>query len=458
MFTDKMTAAGLPPAAIAAFRFHVGRFLTGNTGILDRRQIDPVGALPDAERLDRSSSTRNDILDRTAVIKLNGGLGTGMGLEKAKSLIEVRPGATFLDLIAQQILSLRRSTGSRVPLVLMNSFRTADDTTDALAAYPDIRDGALPLSFLQHKVPKILTETRAPVRWPDDPELEWCPPGHGDLYTALATSGILDRLLEDGFEFAFVSNSDNLGAVLDPVLLAHMAASGTEFMMEVADRTPADRKGGHLCLLRDGRLALRESAQCPADEIEEFQDIHRYRYFNTNNIWLSLPALKELLQRHDGVLPLDTIVNSKTVDPRDPDSPAIVQLETAMGAAISVFDHATAIRVPRRRFSPVKNSDDLLGVRSDAYRLTDDGRIVLTDGRETPPTISLDPRFFKLLDALNRRFPEGPPSLAGCTSLKITGDVTFGKDVVVEGEVAIRCEDGKSRIPNGTVLRGEHRT
>ncbi len=453
-----MTVAGLPPAAIAAFQLHLGRFLTGDRGTLDRHRIDPIGTLPDAERLDQSSSTRNDILDRTAVIKLNGGLGTGMGLEKAKSLIEVRPGATFLDLIAQQILSLRRSTGSRVPLVLMNSFRTADDTADALAAYPDLGNGELPMSFLQHKVPKIHTETRAPVRWPDDPELEWCPPGHGDLYTALATSGVLDRLLEEGFEFAFVSNSDNLGAVLDPALLAYMTETGADFMMEVADRTPADRKGGHLCVLRDGRLALRESAQCPADEIEEFQDIHKYRYFNTNNIWLSLPALAELLHRHDGVVPLDTIVNSKTVDPRDPDSPAVVQLETAMGAAISVFDHAIAIRVPRRRFSPVKNSDDLLGVRSDAFKLTDDGRIVLAAGRETPPTISLDPRFFKFLDALDRRFPTGPPSLAGCTSLKITGDVTFGEGVVVEGEVAIRCGEGTSRIPNGAVLRGEHRT
>lgn len=452
-----MTSAGLPEAAIAAFHLHLGRFLTGDQGRLDRHRIEPVDGLADAEGLDLSSSTSDDLLDRTVMIKLNGGLGTGMGLEKAKSLVEVRPGATFLDLLARQILSFRRKTGHRVPLLLMNSYRTAEDTADALAAYPAITTGRIPLGFLQHKVPKILAEDRTPVRWDRDPELEWCPPGHGDLYTALATSGVLDDLLRDGFEFAFVSNSDNLGAVLDPAMLAHMHRTGADFMMEVADRTPADRKGGHLCRLTDGRLALRESAQCPADEIDEFQDIHKYRYFNTNNIWLSLPALAELLNRHNGALPLDTIVNSKTVDPRIPDSPAVVQLETAMGAAISVFDHAIAMRVPRRRFSPVKNTDDLLGVRSDAFELTDDGRIVLAAGRTAPPTITLDPRYFKLIDAFDRRFPEGPPSLARCTSLRIVGDVTFGERVVVEGEVSIRCREGTSRIPDGAVLRSEHR-
>ncbi len=266
----------------------------------------------------------------------------------------------------------------------MNSFRTEKDTTDALAAYPGLAVDGLPLGFLQHRVPKIHIEDRRPVVWAADPELEWCPPGHGDVYTGLATSGILDLLLERGFEYAFISNSDNLGAVLDPELLRHMVGSGAEFMMEVADRTPADRKGGHLCRLRDGRLALRESAQCPPDECDDFQDIHTHRFFNTNNIWLSLPALAVLLDRHHGFLPLATIVNRKNVDPRDPHSPEVVQLETAMGAAISVFDRAIAVRVPRRRFSPVKNTDDLLGVRSDAFELTDDGRIVLAASRNAP--------------------------------------------------------------------------
>lgn len=455
-FYAKMEAAGLPDAAIAAFRHNLEKYLDGDTGSLGREQIGPVSALAEIESSGPTAVDR-ELLTRTVVIKLNGGLGTSMGLEAAKTLIDVRPGTSFLDLIARQILALRERTGRPIPLVLMNSFRTANDTADALAAYTGLATDGPPLGFIQHRVPKIQIENRLPVTWAANPELEWCPPGHGDLYTALATSGTLDLLLEGGFEYAFISNSDNLGAVLDPDLLRHMVDSGAEFMMEVADRTAADRKGGHLCRLRDGRLALRESAQCPPDEFDDFQNISTHRYFNTNNIWLSLPSLAALLDRHHGFLPLDTIVNRKTIDPRDPASPAVVQLETAMGAAISLFDRAIAVRVPRRRFSPVKNTDDLLGVRSDAFELTDDGRIVLAKGRTAPPTISLDPDHFKLLDEFDRRFPAGPPSLVRCQSLRVDGDVTFGEAVVIEGEVAIRGGAKPSRIPDGAVLRSEHR-
>ncbi len=452
-----MEGAGLPDAAMAAFRHHLERFLNGDTGTLGREQIEPASTLADIEYPGPTNLDR-DLLARTVVVKLNGGLGTSMGLETAKSLIEVRPGTSFLDLIARQILALRQRTDSSIPLLLMNSFRTEKDTTEALAAYPGLAADGLPLGFLQHRVPKIHTEDRLPVAWAADPELEWCPPGHGDIYTALATSGTLDLLLARGVEYAFISNSDNLGAVLDPDLLRHMVGSGAQFMMEVADRTPADRKGGHLCRLRDGRLALRESAQCPSEERDDFQDIRTHRFFNTNNIWLSLPALAALLDRHHGFLPLDTIVNRKTVDPRDPHSPAVVQLETAMGAAISVFDRAIAVRVPRRRFSPVKNTDDLLGVRSDAFELTNDGRIMLATSRIAPPTIRLDPHYFKLLEAFDQRFPAGPPSLVGCDSLRVDGDVSFGRGVVIEGEVAIRGSEEPSRIPDGAVLRSDLRT
>ncbi|MGD8439293.1 MAG: UTP--glucose-1-phosphate uridylyltransferase [Holophagae bacterium] len=455
-FVDRMTAAGLPDAAIAAFRLHYRRLATGDLGTLGRDRIDPVAELPDTASIDGAEPPRGAV-ERAVVIKLNGGLGTSMGLERAKSLIEVRRGATFLDLIARQVLGFRRRHGSHTPLLLMNSFRTAEDSAAALADHPGLAVDDLPLGFSQHRVPKILADDLSPARWPDDPELEWCPPGHGDVYTALVTSGLLDELLDRGFEVAFISNSDNLGAVLDVDLLGHMVGSGADFMMEVADRTPADRKGGHLARLKDGRLVLRESAQCPPDERDEFQDIDRYRYFNTNNIWVSLPGLAELLDRHGGVLPLDTIVNRKTVDPRDPSSPDVIQLETAMGAAISLFDHAVAVRVPRTRFSPVKNTDDLLGVRSDAYRLTGDARVVLADERRSPPTITLDREHFKLLDDFERRFPAGPPSLVRCRTFEVVGNVTFGAGVTVEGDVTVRGGERPSRIPDGAVLRSEHR-
>ena len=241
--------------------------------------------------------------------------------------------------------------------------------------------------------------------------------------------------------------------MLDPVLLGHMESEGFDFVIEAADRTPADRKGGHLCRLLDGRLALRESAQCPPGDESAFQDVQRHRYFNTNNVWVRLSTLQILLDAHGGFLPLPTIVNRKRLDPRDPSSPAVLQLETAMGAALSLFPRAAAVRVPRTRFSPVKTTNDLLGVRSDAYELTSDGRIVLGREREGPPVIHLDDRYYAMIEDFDARFRHGPPSLRRCDSLRVEGDVSFGAGVAVEGEVALHASTA-SELPEGSVLRG----
>ena len=100
---------------------------------------------------------------------------------------------------------------------------------------------------------------------------------------------MLDTLLANGYEVAFVSNADNLGAELDPLPLGYFVSERLPFLMEVADRTAADRKGGHLARRKsDGRLALRESAQCPDEDTDAFQDVDRHRYFNTNNLWINL--------------------------------------------------------------------------------------------------------------------------------------------------------------------------
>jgi UTP--glucose-1-phosphate uridylyltransferase len=453
-FVHTMRAAKMPEEAVATFVHHLRYYLEGDQGTLGHDRIEPAPDLPDAGDLGDFAERGAAALERTVVVKLNGGLGTSMGLERAKSLLEVRDGLSFLDLIARQVRAMRKATGSEVPLLMMNSFRTADDTERALASQAGLSVRGLPLGFRQHRVPKVLVDGDAPAQYPADRELEWCPPGHGDVYTALRTSGTLGELLAAGIELAFLSNADNLGAVIDTSLLGYMVSEGLEFMMEVADRTHADRKGGHLCRLRGDGLALRESAQCPPDEQDEFQDIDRYRYFNTNNLWVHLPTLARLLDDHGGVLPLATIVNHKTLDPRDPSSPPVVQLETAMGSAISIFDRAAAVRVPRRRFSPVKNTDDLLAVRSDAYRLTDDFRVVLAPGRTTPPTIQLDASYYKLIDDFESRFPYGAPSLIDCASLTVEGNVRFGADVVVRGEVHVRAGREPAPIEDGTVLTG----
>ncbi len=454
-FVDLMRAQGLSDPAIASFAMHLRRLRGGDRGTIAEDEIGPVPNLPDAEDLEAYREVGRARLDTVVVIKLNGGLGTSMGLDRAKSLLPVRGRLSFLDLIARQVLALREQIGSRIPLVIMNSFRTAADSERALAAYPDLVSDDVGLGFLQNRVPKILSDGMVPAVFPDDPELEWCPPGHGDLYTAIAASGLLDRLLDAGIEYAFVSNADNLGAVLEPAILGFMIAERADFLLEAADRTAADRKGGHLCHLRNGRLALRESAQCPPEAEAAFQDVSRYRYFNTNNVWLHLPALSELLTEHKGFLPLPTIVNSKTLDPRDPSSPPVFQLETAMGTAISLFPRAAAIRVPRHRFSPVKNTNDLLAVRSDAYELTEDSRVVLHPDRATPPVVRLDERFYKLVDEFDRRFPAGPPSLLRCSSLVVEGDISFGAGVVVEGNAVVRTEDDEAALPDGTRVQGE---
>jgi UTP--glucose-1-phosphate uridylyltransferase len=320
----------------------------------------------------------------------------------------------------------------------MNSFATRDDSLERLRRHEGI-EADVPLDFVQNKEPKVRADDLKPVEWPDDPSLEWCPPGHGDLYTALQTSGTLQKLLDDGYEAAFVSNSDNLGAVLDPAILQHFLDTGTPFLMEVVPRTAADRKGGHLARGReDGRLLLRETAQTPQEDLKKTQDVQLHRYSNTNNLWVNLVKLDEVLRERQGVLGLPLIVNRKTVDPSDKSTPEVFQLETAMGAAVSVFEGAEALEVSRTRFAPVKTTNDLLVLRSDFYELTTDFHVVPAQGRKPGSIfVDLDPDYFKLVRDFDARFPAGPPSLVQAERFVVRGDTTFGPDVVVKGEVEL---------------------
>ncbi|HEY8581473.1 MAG TPA: UTP--glucose-1-phosphate uridylyltransferase [Capillimicrobium sp.] len=449
---EKMRAEGVADTAIATFGELYERLVAGETGLIAEADIEPVTELPDADELPEGGE---EALDQAVVLKLNGGLGTSMGLDAPKSLLEVKEGLSFLDLTARQTLALRERFGARLPLVLMNSFSTRDPSLELLAGYPDLAVD-VPADFLQSKEPKLDAETLRPVSWPADPALEWCPPGHGDLYASLVSSGMLEALLGAGYRWAFVSNADNLGAVLDPRILGWLAREEIPFLMEVADRTEADRKGGHLARRRsDGGLVLREIAQTPDADEGAFQDVRRHRFFNTNNLWLDLRALDDVLRARDGVLGLPMIVNRKTVDPRDGDSPAVVQLETAMGAAIGVFEGARALRVPRSRFAPVKTTNDLLALRSDAYVVTDASHVTLAPERDGPPVIDLDARHFKRVGDFEARFADGAPSLVGCRSLTVEGDVAFGRGVVVRGDVRVEAgADGQRRIGDGTVLEG----
>lgn len=423
-------------AAIRAFRRNYEALLRQETGMIPEGTISPATGLTSFDEIAAATSDDQKLLTQAVVIKLNGGLGTGMGLQGPKSLLAVRDGVNFLDLMVRQILSLRKTSGANVRLLLMNSFSTSGDTLAHLEKYrADGLADASEVELMQNQIPKIDAATLLPVEWPAELDHEWCPPGHGDLYPALVGSGWLDRLLAEGVKYAFVSNSDNLGAILDPAILRHFADSGAPFLMEVTRRTAADRKGGHLALRKsDDRLLLREVAQCPEENLAEFQDIERHRYFNTNSLWLRLDLLKEQLAADSGVLPLPMIRNNKTVDPRDKTSPAVIQLEIAMGAAIECFQGSTALDVPRSRFAPVKTTADLLALRSDAYEVLDDGQVRLASARNgVPPNIVLSDDY-KLVDQLD---PLGVPSLIGCGSLKISGPVRLAEGVVIEGDVEI---------------------
>jgi len=455
-FAEKMENRGLAPMVIDTFRYYYALLVRGETGLVSRADIAPVaaGEIADAEKLTGFREAGRAAGHRAVVIKLNGGLGTSMGLSRAKSLLEAKDGLSFLDIIVRRVLIHRRGHGVRLPVVFMNSFSTEADTLEALKPYGELAVEGIPLTFLQHKFPKVSQDGLTPVSWPADPDLEWNPPGHGDIYAALVTSGMLEKLLDRGIRYAFISNSDNLGAVMDETILGYFAEHDFPFMMEVADRTEADRKGGHLARLKDGRLTLRETAQCPEEELDEFQDITVYKYFNTNSIWVNLEALKALLEVHPSVIRLPMVRNPKTVDPKDETSPPVYQLETAMGSAISIFDGATAIRVPRNRFAPVKTCQDLLALWSDCYVLTDDIYLVQNPKRRLDTVVCrVDSRYYKKIDQVRARFAHGVPSLLECISLDVQGDVFFGKGVAIKGKVVIANHtDRPVMLPDGSII------
>jgi UTP--glucose-1-phosphate uridylyltransferase len=448
-FAVLMKARGLPDMAVESFRRHYHELLGGATGHLPERDIRPVESLPDMEALDPAlSAVGREALSATALLKLNGGLGTSMGLDRAKSLIDVRPGLSFLRILCRQ------AAQSTAPLILMNSDRTREECHEALRAIHPDHPALKVWGFLQHLAPKVNRHDLGPARWPPNPEHEWYPPGHGDLYAALYCSGTLKALLEAGVRYLFVSNSDNLGATLDTRLLGYLVAHRLAFLMEVADRTAADRKGGHLARWPSGGLLLRESAQCPAEDRAAFEDVGRHRYFNTNNLWLDLVVLREWLENDAPYLPL--IVNPKNVDPADPESPGVYQLESAMGAAIGLVPGAAAIRVPRTRFAPVKTTSDLLLLRSDRFDVSPWGDLVRTDPAHGElPQVSLDPRYFGRLGDFEARFPDGPPSLRHCTHLEVTGDIVFAGGVSLEGDVKVVNPGPFQRVlPGGRSYNG----
>ncbi|KAF7816300.1 UTP--glucose-1-phosphate uridylyltransferase [Senna tora] len=389
---------------------------------------------------DGSAEIKN-LLDKLVVLKLNGGLGTTMGCTGPKSVIEVRDGLTFLDLIVIQIENLNSKYGSNVPLLLMNSFNTHDDTLKIVEKY---KDSNIEIhTFNQSQYPRLVVDDFLPLPSKGKTDRDgWYPPGHGDVFPSLSNSGKLDALLSQGKEYVFVANSDNLGAIVDLKILNHLVQNKNEYCMEVTPKTLADVKGGTL-ISYDGRLL--EIAQVPDEHVNEFKSIEKFKIFNTNNLWVNLKAIKRLVEAD--ALKMEIIPNPKEVD-----GVKVLQLETAAGAAIRFFDRAIGINVPRSRFLPVKATSDLLLVQSDLYTL-EDGFVIRNKARANPtnPSIELGPEFKKVGNFLSRF--KSIPSIVELDSLKVAGDVWFGAGVILKGKVTIVAKPGvKLEIPDGAVI------
>ena len=443
---ERMRSRNMQDAVIAEIVRRVRLVYEGESGRVDWNTIGdlrPEDTI-DLETLGDEGASR-ETLKGLAIIKLNGGLGTTMGLSVPKSVIEVKPGLNFLEIMKLQVEHLRKTHSIETPLLFMNSFYTRDDTL----AHPGIRSlnencpGKLPADFLQNMAPRLLRDSLLPLG-DGSQDSHWCPPGHGDVFLALFTTGLLDRLIENGYRVAFLSNGDNLGATADPNILRYFLSEGLEFASEVTPKTRADLKGGVLYRRRGpegevGPIELLETAQVPDEHLSDFQDVNRFAYFNINNLWVNLEALRERLRR--GSLELSLIVNPKEVD-----GTPVLQLETAMGAAIGRFDRTRVIIVPRRRFAPVKNCADLLVRRSDAYTLESDYRLEMNPTRKlSEPVVILDDRFYKKLPDFEKRFLEAP-SLVAASSFEVRGPVIFDRPVKISGQVCLENPDATDRL------------
>ncbi|CAM8976880.1 unnamed protein product [Rhodiola kirilowii] len=389
------------------------------------------------------SETKN-LLDKLVVLKLNGGLGTTMGCTGPKSVIEVRNGLTFLDLIVIQIENLNKKYGCNVPLLLMNSFNTHDDTQKIVEKYTNSKIEIH--TFNQSQYPRLVIDDFTPLASKGVTGKDgWYPPGHGDVFPSLNNSGKLDALLSQGKEYVFVANSDNLGAVVDLKILNHLIHNKNEYCMEVTPKTLADVKGGTL-ISYEGKVQLLEIAQVPDEHVNEFKSIEKFKIFNTNNLWVNLSAIKRLVEAD--AFKMEIIPNPKEVE-----GFKVLQLETAAGAAIRFFDKAIGINVPRSRFLPVKATSDLLLVQSDLYTL-EDGSVIRNPARANPanPSIELGPEFKKVSNFLSRF--KSIPSIIELDSLKVVGDVWFGSNIKLKGKVSI-VGNAKLEIPDGAVIENK---
>lgn len=418
---------------------------------------DKIKPIPDdvikfyADIQQRELKNVKELLNKLVVVKLNGGLGTSMGCRGPKSAISVRNDLTFLDLTVQQIEYLNKTYETNVPLVLMNSFNTDEDTGKILCKYNQVKVHIF--TFNQSRFPRILRESLLPLPKSDlDNSNSWYPPGHGDIYESFYNSGLLQQFLNDGKKYVFISNIDNLGATVDLHILNFLLNPSNgpvpEFVMEVTDKTRGDIKGGTL-VEYEGKPRLLEIAQVPKEQVDEFKSVSKFKIFNTNNLWVNLEAMKRVVEENS--LHMEIIVNNKISEC----GANVIQLETASGAAIKCFEGSMGINVPRKRFLPVKTTSDLLLVMSNLYSMRT-GALEMSRLRSFPtvPLVKLGTTFQTVKEFLSRF--ASIPDMIELDHLTVSGDVTFGKAVSLKGTVIIIANHGsRIDIPSGAILENK---
>ncbi|RDX82850.1 UTP--glucose-1-phosphate uridylyltransferase, partial [Mucuna pruriens] len=359
------------------------------------------------------------LLDKLVVLKFNGSQGTNMGFHGPKSAIDVSDGLTFLDLIINQIETLNSKYGCRVPLLLFNKDDIHDSSLKVLEKYSNSNIELH--TFKQGEGPELKLSaghySKEEVHPFDD----------GDVFRSLMTGGTLDSLLSQGKEYVLVLKSDNVATIVDPNILNHLMINDIEYCMEV---TPSHSFN---LILTSMNFKLREIARNQDKHLKD-----HFKLIDTTNMWVSLRAIKKFVDTNE----------------LKHETPSVLK-DTAAGQAIQFFDNVIGVSVPESRFLPLDATSDLLLLQSDLYTCRQ-GVLTHNPARTNPsnPVIDLGPEFEKV-DDFQSRFGS-IPSIIELDSLMVRGDVWFGANITLKGQVTIAAKPGlKLEIPDGVIIENK---
>ena len=308
-------------------------------------EVEPILDFTNYNTLDNIDNDliNKDVLNKLAIVKLNGGLGTTMKCNKAKACLEVIDNKTFLDIFISQVIFVNKKFSSNIPIVLMNSEYTETDTQVILDKYKDQIDiYCFNQQFIYRYYEEDLDNDVIKLH-----ETRY-PPGTGNFYESLYNSKVYELLKERGIEYLFISNIDNLYAKFDNKIYNYVYENKIPFLMEVCKRTETDKKGGTPVLWKNRYHLL---AQVSSVDYDEFTNINKFPYFNTNNFWIRLDEIKNDFD-------LYIISNKKTIN-----NEKLIQLESVIGSAYSVINNSKIIEINRNRFFPVKTQDDYNNIK-----------------------------------------------------------------------------------------------